>query len=144
MDQSIKAKAVVKGFLSVDVVDDYTVRVNVDKYQNNFLNFLASSYGGGMVSPTAFEKKGTEWAMWNPVGTGPFKFVSFERGSKLTFTKFDGYWQKGKPYLDGIEFLFHQGPHDPAGGHARKRLGEGARALCHLRRAGGDDEGPGV
>ena len=94
----------------MDIVDDYTIRINVDKYQNNFLNFLASSYGGGMVSPTAFEKKGKEWARWNPVGTGPFKFVSFERGSKLTFAKWDGYWQKGKPYLDGIEFLFIRDP----------------------------------
>src|SRR4030042_7127023 len=46
MDQGIKA-GVVKGFLSVDVVDDYTIRVNVNKYQNNFLNFLTSSYGAG-------------------------------------------------------------------------------------------------
>ena len=109
LDRSIEAKQV-KGFLSVDVVDDYTIRINVDKYQNNFLNFLSSSYGGGMVSPTAYEKNGKEWARWNPVGTGPFKFVSFERGSKLTFTKWDGYWQKGRPYLDGIEFLFIRDP----------------------------------
>ena len=109
MDQGIKAN-VVKGFLSVDVIDDYTIRVNVDKYQNNFLNFLTSSYGAGMVSPTAFEKKGAEWAKWNPVGTGPFKFVSYERGSKLKFTRWDGYWQKGLPYLDGIEYLFIRDP----------------------------------
>ena len=109
VDQSIKAKAV-KGWLSVDVVDDYTIRINCDKYQNNFLNFLASSYGGGMVSPTNFQKKGAEFARWNPVGTGAFKFVSYERGSKLTYAKWEGYWQKGKPYLDGIEFLFIRDP----------------------------------
>ncbi len=109
LDQSIKAQ-VVKGFLSVDVVDDYTIRIHVDKYRNNFLNFLASSYGGGMVSPTNYEKKGADVARWNPVGTGPFKFVSYERGSKLTFAKWEGYWQKGKPYLDGIEFLFIRDP----------------------------------
>ena len=63
-----------------------------------------------MVSPTDFEKKGKEWAMWNPVGTGPFKFVSYERGNKLTYAKWEGYWQKGKPYLDGIEFLFIRDP----------------------------------
>ena len=109
IDQSIVAKRV-KGWLSVDVVDDYTIRINVDNYQNNFLNYLSSSYGGAMVSPTAFETKGKEWAMWNPVGTGPFKFVSYERGSKLTFTRWDGYWQKGRPYLDGIEYLFIRDP----------------------------------
>ena len=36
--------------------------------------------------------------------------MSYERGSKLTFAKFDGYWQKGLPYLDGIEFLFIRDP----------------------------------
>jgi peptide/nickel transport system substrate-binding protein len=104
IDQAIEAKQV-KGFLSVDAVDEYTIRVNVDKYQNNYLNYLASSMCNP-VSPLTFEKKGKEFAMWNPVGTGPFKFVSYERGSKLTFTKWDGYWQKGKPYLDGVEYLF--------------------------------------
>jgi len=63
-----------------------------------------------MVSPTAYEKKGTEWAKWNPVGTGPFKLVSYERGSKLKFTRWDGYWQKGKPYLDGVEYIFIRDP----------------------------------
>jgi len=105
IDQAIKAK-IMKGFVGAEVVDDYTVRVNVEKYQNNDLNLLVL----GMVSPTAFEKKGDEWAKWNPVGTGPFKFVSYERGSRLTYTKWDGYWQKGRPYLDGIEYLFIRDP----------------------------------
>jgi peptide/nickel transport system substrate-binding protein len=109
LDRAIEAKQV-KGFLSVDVVDDYTIRINCDKYQNNFLNLLASTYGGAMVSQAAYEKKGKEWAMWNPVGTGPFKFVSYERGSRLKFTKWEGYWQKGKPYLDGMEYIFIRDP----------------------------------
>jgi peptide/nickel transport system substrate-binding protein len=109
LDQMIKAKTV-KGFLSVDIVDDYTIRINVEKYQNNFLNFLSASYGGAMVSPTNYEKSGADVARWHPVGTGPFKFVSYERGSKVTYTRWDGYWQKGKPYLDGIEYLLIRDP----------------------------------
>jgi len=109
ISQGIEAKQL-KGWLSVDVVDDYTIRINVDRYQNNFLNLLSSTYGGAMVSPTAYEKHGKEWARWHPVGTGPFKFVSYERGSKLTYTKWDGYWQKGRPYLDGVEYIFIRDP----------------------------------
>jgi len=108
IDQAIEAK-VVKGFRSIDVLDEYTARINVDQYQNNMLNLLAGSITSP-VSPTAFKNKGKEWAMWNPVGTGPFKFVSYERGNKLTFTKWEGYWEKGRPYLDGIEFLFIRDP----------------------------------
>ena len=108
LDNSIKARTA-KGFLSVDVIDDYTVRINTEKYQNNYLNYLSGS-GSAMVSPTYFEKNGAETARWRPVGTGPFKFVSFERGSKLTYTRWEGYWQKGKPYLDGVEYLFIRDP----------------------------------
>jgi peptide/nickel transport system substrate-binding protein len=109
IDKSIEAKQA-KGFLSVDVIDDYTIRINVDRYQNIYLFYLAGYTTGGMVSPTAFEKNGMEWARWHPVGTGPFKFVSFERGSKLKYTRWDGYWQKGRPYLDGVEYLFIRDP----------------------------------
>jgi ABC-type transport system substrate-binding protein len=56
MDKSIAAKQA-KGFLSVDVVDDYTVRINVDKYENIYLFYLAGYSTGGIVSPTAFENK---------------------------------------------------------------------------------------
>ncbi len=45
--------------------------------------------------------------MYNPpVGTGPFKMTSFQRDVFLRYEKFDGYWQKGKPYLDAIEWTF--------------------------------------
>ena len=108
IDQAIEAKQV-KGFMSVDVVDDYTIRINVDSYQNNYLNLLAGA-SCNPVSPAAYKKKGREWAMWHPVGTGPFKFVNFERGSKVTYTRWEGYWQKGRPYLDGIEYLLIRDP----------------------------------
>jgi ABC-type transport system substrate-binding protein len=38
------------------------------------------------------------------VGTGPFKFVSYQQNVVAKYTRFDGYWQKGKPYLDGVEY----------------------------------------
>lgn len=96
----------VTGWNSIDVVDEYTVRINVEKYQNNYLSSLAGFTTGGIISPTAFEKNGIDWARVNPVGTGPFKLETYERASKITFKKWDGYWQKGLPYLDGIEYVF--------------------------------------
>jgi peptide/nickel transport system substrate-binding protein len=105
LQHAIDAKNVT-GWKSFDVVDDQTVRINFEAYQNDYLEVLAGTTVGGMISPTAFDKNGLEWARSNPVGTGPFKLDSFERGSKLRFVKWDGYWQKGLPHLDGIEFLF--------------------------------------
>jgi peptide/nickel transport system substrate-binding protein len=38
-----------------------------------------------------------------PVGTGPFKFVSFKPGSQSVFARHDNYWEgNGKPYVDEL------------------------------------------
>jgi peptide/nickel transport system substrate-binding protein len=105
LQHAIDAKNVT-GWKSFDVVDDSTLRINFDAYQNDYLSALSGTTVSGMISPTAFNKNGLEWARSNPVGTGPFKLESFERGSKLRYVKWDGYWKKGLPHLDGIEYLF--------------------------------------
>jgi peptide/nickel transport system substrate-binding protein len=40
-----------------------------------------------------------------PIGTGPFKFKSWERGQRVSLIKNESYRVAGKPYLDGIEFI---------------------------------------
>ncbi len=89
---------------SVDMVDAKTVKINLLDWDNTVLDLLGTSYIGMMISPTAFKAHNEEWAINNPVGTGPFQFVSWEKDVKITYKKFDGYWQQGKPYLDGVEF----------------------------------------
>jgi ABC-type transport system substrate-binding protein len=58
-----------------------------------------------VISPTAFEKNGEEWANYNPVGTGPFKMVEFKRNVSIKFEKFKDYYEEGLPYLDGIHII---------------------------------------
>ena len=41
-----------------------------------------------------------------PVGTGPFKFVEYERGQYVMAEKNEDYWRKGYPYLDRIVWRF--------------------------------------
>ncbi len=38
-----------------------------------------------------------------PIGTGPFKFVSFDSNQSIKLAKNTDYWKPGLPYLDGIE-----------------------------------------
>jgi peptide/nickel transport system substrate-binding protein len=38
----------------------------------------------------------------NPVGTGPFKYVSFTPGSQSVFEANKNYWEPGKPYVDKL------------------------------------------
>jgi peptide/nickel transport system substrate-binding protein len=102
-------QAKLAGLQTVDILDDYTVRLNLAKPDTLMITYLAMQ-SGLMMSPTAYENAGStdeersRWAKSNPVGTGPFKFVSWERAVKVVFTKNEDYWQEGKPYLDGIEF----------------------------------------
>jgi peptide/nickel transport system substrate-binding protein len=58
---------------------------------------------GFMVSPAAVTKLGQDFGS-NPVGTGPFVFKEWVRGSRIEVTKNPNYWDKGKPYLDRIVF----------------------------------------
>lgn len=37
-----------------------------------------------------------------PIGTGPFKFVEWSRGSHIALERFPGYWAEKRPYLDRI------------------------------------------
>jgi peptide/nickel transport system substrate-binding protein len=90
-------------YKSVDVVDDYTVRINLTQWDSTVLSSLAY-IAGQIISPASVQKNGVDWACGNPVGTGPFKFVSWQKDVKTVYTKFSDYWQKGKPYLDGVEY----------------------------------------
>jgi len=94
---------------SIDVVDDYTIRLNLSEFDALLLPNLAAA-AGLMISPTAYQTHGQEWCQTHPLGTGPFKFVSWDRDVSIKFEQFDGYWQKGKPYLDGVEWVIIADP----------------------------------
>jgi peptide/nickel transport system substrate-binding protein len=46
------------------------------------------------------------WYKKNVMGTGPFKFVEYVRGSHWVGKRNPDYWDKGKPYLDGFRAIF--------------------------------------
>jgi peptide/nickel transport system substrate-binding protein len=53
-------------------------------------------YDGEDVAKNLVEK--------SPIGTGPFKLKEWRKGEAIILERNDGYWQEGKPYLDGIVF----------------------------------------
>jgi peptide/nickel transport system substrate-binding protein len=103
-DKLAEAKvAAVSVITSVDLLDDYTVRLNLSSFTNTILSDLSTLW---IPSQYTFEQKGADYQRWNPVGTGPFKFDSYKDGAYIKYTKFDKYWQPGKPYLNALEMDF--------------------------------------
>ena len=64
---------------------------------------LLTTASGMPFSPTAAAEQGEDFPS-NPVGTGAYRFVDWQRDSRLVVERFDDYWQEGLPYLDQITF----------------------------------------
>jgi len=76
------------------------------------LKYPQTSFIAGAASPFNFIYKAEvlardpHWYEKNVMGTGPFKFVEYVRGSHWVGKKNPDYWDKGKPYLDGYRAIF--------------------------------------
>jgi peptide/nickel transport system substrate-binding protein len=90
--------------ISYDILDPYNLRLNLKEFNIGTLLSI-STYNGCIASPTALQAKATPETMAKDhmVGTGPFLFSGWQRNNFVKFVRNPNYWQKGKPYLDGIE-----------------------------------------
>jgi ABC-type transport system substrate-binding protein len=75
---------------SIEVLDDYTLTFTLSAPFAPFLAHLTHNTVA-IVLPSAVEEYGEAFNE-NPVGTGPFSFVSWDRGSRIDLERFDGYW----------------------------------------------------
>ncbi len=75
-------------YKSVDVLDEYTVRINMSQVYTPFLSEMAQLYTR-MISPLAIEKYGEQLGN-NPSGTGPWKLSKWKPGDKLTLCQVSG------------------------------------------------------
>lgn len=82
----------------VTAPDDYTVIVRMNEPYAPFLSLLSELY---ILAP---ESPGWDDTVTTPIGTGPFMFGEWIPQVKLHAPRFSGYWMKGKPYLDAVEF----------------------------------------
>src|ERR687893_28439 len=84
---------------NVEAVDEYTVRFDLKEPLGPFLRNLAMS-AFAIASPTALEKN-VEGFWENPVGTGPFEFDSWEKGSEVRLTANKDWWASDLPEEQG-------------------------------------------
>jgi peptide/nickel transport system substrate-binding protein len=90
--------------LKTTVVDKYTVRFTLT---GGFGSFLASQISNVRTSVIAKECVKADGSVEKPIGTGPFVWDSWAKGSEIRLKRFDRYWQKGEdgrplPYIDGL------------------------------------------
>ena len=96
-DSTNAQKALFAAIDTVEAVDANTVKVTLKNPQGSFL------YNMGWGDAVIVAPETAEGNKENPVGTGPFKFGNWAKGSSITIEKNPNYW--GEPVaLDKAEF----------------------------------------
>ncbi|QTQ13911.1 ABC transporter substrate-binding protein [Treponema parvum] len=96
-------KPVSNKFTSVRAVsasDDYTFKVELFRPDASFLALCRSA-----ILPEGYTAQAEK-----PVGTGPFRFVSYVPGQKIVFEKNDLYYDERKPKVDRVEVYIMTNP----------------------------------
>jgi peptide/nickel transport system substrate-binding protein len=98
-------KGEVASIESVDVVDPYTVKLNLRRPDAALLATLTDR-AGMMVSPKVVQERGAELERnAKGAGTGPFEFVEWVKDDHLLIKRNESYWNKqGGPYLDRVRY----------------------------------------
>lgn len=85
----------------ITALDDFTVQIHLKTPYAPFISTMASSENA-IVSPAAVAHFGESFGN-NPIGTGPFKFVQWDRSDQIVLTANDTHWA-GKPAIDRLIF----------------------------------------
>ena len=93
-----------KAVESVEAPNDTTVVFRLKYPEGSFIASVASPWN--WIYKAEILAKDPHWFEKNVMGTGPFKFVEYVRGSHWISKKNPDYWDKGKPYLDSYRALF--------------------------------------
>ena len=105
MELSPRARAIFASITEAAAPDPHTVKLTLDKPFEPFL-LMFDVTACAIVPKHVFE--GTDYRNnphnQTPIGTGPFKFLEWTRGSFIRLQRYEGYWKPGQPYLDEIIF----------------------------------------
>ena len=93
---------------SITAVDDYTLEIVLNRRSTPFLRNMALCISAPIISPAALEKYGNNVSE-HPVGTGPYKFVAWDRGQQLILTANENYWG-AKPHVRNVIYKIIKDP----------------------------------
>jgi peptide/nickel transport system substrate-binding protein len=94
-------RGAVENIASVDAIDRYTLRIHA-REPDASIPVSVMHYPTRLIAPDAFDT-----AAEHPIGTGPFKFVSWTRWNETRLVRFENYWEtdadgNNLPCLDEI------------------------------------------
>jgi ABC-type transport system substrate-binding protein len=92
---------------AVETAGKHRVILRLDR-PNAALPAILSDRPGMMISPAHIKQNGN--VDQNPVGTGPWKLVSWRSNDRFVATRNENYWRPGLPYLDGINIAIMNEP----------------------------------
>lgn len=81
---------------SIEKIDDKTVEITLKERDPDFMSYIASVKAA--ITPAGQTDSDT-----NPIGTGPYKYVSRSVQENIVTEKFDEYWGD-KAYIDDVTF----------------------------------------
>ncbi len=97
-------KAVFDNISRVDTPDPYTVIVVLNNADGNFL------FRMGENTAVILDPKSAATTATHPIGTGPYKFDSWAKGSSITLVKNDPYRDAAKVQMKKVTFRFINDP----------------------------------
>lgn len=103
MELAPRARAIFQLIETCEARDPHTVRIVLKQPFQPFL-LMFDATAAAMVPKHLFDGRDyrTAPAVQRPVGTGPFKFVEWQRGNFIRMDRNEDYWRPGHPYLDSI------------------------------------------
>lgn len=91
---------------SVEKVDDYTVKFSLNRPEAPMIANLGMDFASILSAEYADQiAEGGDLSVLNqqPVGTGPFKFVAYQKDAVIRYAAHEGYWA-GKADVDNLVF----------------------------------------
>lgn len=93
-DSSVIVESALSNIVAIKKVDKATVEVDLKAADTELIGYLTCA-----IIPKDYDKQDTA-----PIGTGPFKFVSYTPLESLVVEKNKDYYLSGEPYLDKVTF----------------------------------------
>jgi peptide/nickel transport system substrate-binding protein len=87
----------------IEAPDRYTVVFHLKRPSASFIPLLA--HPARPIYAKKYLDQDPHYYKQNVMGTGPFKFKQYVRGSYLELERNPDYWVKGRPYLDGAKYF---------------------------------------